>query len=148
MIELDSIRYSRLVLRGHASFLILLTAFLLVVSTIGNFAGAGPFAWLAQTPLAHVGLFQAYALMMVAGIALWIGSYDARPFKWDIVGILAHVSPLAANFMFAGPLAQIGTPSTVPLHGGLILLEASVLVVAWRAGALVSPTPEVAVGAR
>lgn len=130
---MDTIAYSRIVLRAHGAFLIALTSFLLVASSLGAFAGIGIFAWLADNLLAHLGLFQAYALMMVVGIVLWMGSYDAKPLKWDAIGIVAHLSPLAANFLFAKPIATIGTPSTVPLHGALILLEASVLVSAWIA---------------
>lgn len=120
--------YSRLVLRGHGTFLLLLTALMLVMSTVGTFRGAGPFAFLHPNRLAHVGLFQAYALMMVVGIVLWMGSYDARPLKWDVIGLLAHLPPLLASFIFAGTLEQIDTPSTIPLHGFFILLETSALL--------------------
>jgi hypothetical protein len=92
------------------------------------------FSWLHAIPMADVGLFQAYSLMMVIGIVLWIGSYQESPWKWDLIGLLAHVSPLIANFMFADLLSGIGVPSTVPLHGFFILLELFALSRYWISG--------------
>ena len=54
-------------------------------------------------------------------------SADARGQRWDLIGALAHVSPLLANFMFVDLIAEIG-PSTIPLHGFFILLELSTIV--------------------
>ncbi|HZG76272.1 MAG TPA: hypothetical protein VEZ72_10485 [Paenibacillus sp.] len=124
---MSSTKFSRLVLRSHGTFLIGLTACMLVLSTIGLYRGTGPFAFLQPNPMIDVGLFQAYALMMVVGIALWIGSFQPNPWAWDVVGLLAHVSPLIANFMFAEPLAEIGLPSTVPMHTLLIGIELAAL---------------------
>jgi len=128
---MDNIKISRFVLRFHGSFLIALTTLLVVISSMGTFAGTGPFAWLHAVPLADVGLFQAYFLMMTVAIALWVGSYQENPWVWDLIGLLAHVPPLVANFLFADVLSKVGVPSTVPLHGFFILLELFVLLRFW-----------------
>ncbi|HZG56013.1 hypothetical protein [Paenibacillus sp.] len=124
---MNPVKFSRFVLRSHGTFLLALTALMLVLSTIGLYRGTGPFAFLHADPMVDVGLFQAYSLMMVVGIALWIGSLQPNPWAWDVVGLLAHVSPLVANFMFAEPLAEIGLPSTVPLHTFFIAVELAAL---------------------
>ena len=125
---MDRIRVSRTVLRLHGSFLILLTGFLITVSLIGTFRDVGVMAFLSTNPLVEVGLFQAYSLMMLVGIVLWIGSFQENPGKWHTVGFLAHLSPLLANFIFADLLVPIGLPSTIPLHGSLILVELATLI--------------------
>ncbi len=78
-------------------------------------------------PLVEGGLFQAYSLMMLVGIVLWIGSFQDNPGKWHVVGFLAHLSPLLANFIFANLLVTLGLPSTIPLHGSLMLLKSAAL---------------------
>lgn len=125
---MNRIRVSRTVLRLHGSFLILLTGFLIIVSLIGTFRGVGVMAVLYTYPLVEGGLFQAYGLMMLIGIVLWIGSFQENPGKWHVVGFLAHLSPLLASFIFADLLATLGLPSTIPLHGSLMLVELTALV--------------------
>src|SRR6266496_6339681 len=120
---MNRIRVSRAVLRLHGSFLILLTAFLITFSLIGTFRGTGIMSILSTYPLVEVGLFQAYSLMMLAGIVMWIGSFQNNPGKWHVVGFLAHLSPLLANFIFATLLVTLGLPGTIPLHGSLMLLK-------------------------
>lgn len=85
-------------------------------------------AVLSTNPLVEGGLFQAYSLMMLVGIVLWMGSFQENPGKWHVVGFLAHLSPLLANFIFADLLVTLGLPSTIPLHGSLMLLELAALV--------------------
>ena len=106
---MNRIRVSRTVLRLHGSFLILLTGFLITVSLIGTFRGVGVMAVLYTYPLVEGGLFQAYGLMMLIGIVLWIGSFQENPGKWHVVGFLAHLSPLLANFIFADLLVPVET---------------------------------------
>jgi len=120
---MNNTKFSRIVLRFHGSFLIALTIFLIVISSLGTFRDAGPFAWLHAIPLADAGFLQAYSLMMTVAIALWIGSFEDNPWIWDLIGLLAHVSPIIAYFMFKDLLSGVGVPSTVPLHGFFILLE-------------------------
>ena len=92
----------RRILRVHGSFLLVLTVINTVVTMIGWAVGKGPFALWQEEPFAAVGLFQAYLIMFVIGIALWFGSNQERDLaKWDLVGLLAHLPPLAVNFIFA-----------------------------------------------
>ena len=76
---MNNTKVSRIVLRFHGSFLIVLTILLIVLSSLGTFRGAGPFAWLNENPMADVGLLQAYSLMMTVAVVLWIGSYQDNP---------------------------------------------------------------------
>jgi hypothetical protein len=129
---MNKIRVSRAILRLHGSFLILLTVFLIIFTLIGTFRGVGMAAVLSTFPLVEVGLFQAYSLMMLTGIVMWIGSFQDDPGKWHVVGFLAHLSPFVANFIFADLLATSGLPGTtppgtIPLHGSLMLLELAAL---------------------
>jgi len=131
---MNNSKVSRIVLRFHGSFLIALTTLLIVLSSLGTFRDAGPFAWLHANPIADAGFLQAYSLMMTVAIALWIGSFQDNPWIWDLVGLLAHVSPIIAYFMFKDLLSGVGVPSTVPLHGFFILLELFALSRYWISG--------------
>ena len=92
----------RKILRLHGSFLLVLTIINTVVTMIGWTLGKGPFALWKEEPFAPVGLFQAYLIMFVIGLALWFGSNQEHDLaKWDLIGLLAHLPPLAVNFIFA-----------------------------------------------
>jgi hypothetical protein len=58
--------------------------------------GAGPFGFMRQNPMAWVGLIQAYLLMTIIAVLLVLGSGQANPRKWNVVGALAHGAPLIA----------------------------------------------------
>ena len=88
------------ILRIHGSILIIIGIVLSVNSTIGTYLGVGKFSFLQDNEFALVGLFQAYLLMGIIGVALWIGSSTAGIRKFHIIGALAHLPPLAANIMF------------------------------------------------
>ena len=49
-----------------------------------------------QDPMIWVGLIQAYLLMTIIAILLILGSSQANPQKWNMVGALAHCPPLIA----------------------------------------------------
>ena len=92
----------RKILRIHGSFLLVLTVINTIATMIGWAVGKGPFALWQEEPFAPVGLFQAYLIMFVIGLALWFGSNQERDLaKWDLIGLLAHLPPLAVNFIFA-----------------------------------------------
>ncbi|RPI91165.1 MAG: hypothetical protein EHM40_16510 [Chloroflexi bacterium] len=96
----DQIR--RRILRIHGSFLLVLTTINTVLAMVGWATGKGPFALWHEEPFAAVGLFQAYLIMFVVGIALWFGSSQEKNlWRWNLVGLLAHLPPLAVNFIFA-----------------------------------------------
>jgi hypothetical protein len=124
--QADQVR--RRVLRVHGTFLLILTPFVTAVTLIGWRLGKGPFAMWQQQPFAAVGLFQAYLLMFVIGIVLWLGSsLDSNLWKWDLVGFLAHVPPLAANVIFFGLFTSDGfqriSVASMALHGVWMLVE-------------------------
>ncbi len=88
------------ILRIHGSILILIGIALTVNSTVGTYLGVGKFSFLQDNEFALVGLFQAYLLMAIIGVALWIGTTSSGIRKLHIIGALAHFPPLAANIMF------------------------------------------------
>jgi D-alanyl-lipoteichoic acid acyltransferase DltB (MBOAT superfamily) len=49
-----------------------------------------------KNPMVWVGLIQAYLLMTIIAVLLIIGSRQANPRKWNVVGALAHCPPLVA----------------------------------------------------
>lgn len=120
-------------LKVHAGFLIVLTLALSGGAFLGVYGGAGPFAWTAEAQIAVPGLMQAYFLMLLVGIVMWVGAKagDTRPFHW--LGIGAHLVPLSLLPVFWGILAPYGATETAPasfvIHGGWIAVEASSL---WR----------------
>ncbi|MGP4076911.1 hypothetical protein [Halobacillus sp. K22] len=120
---MSALKFNRGVLRFHGIFLIFLTVFMIISTTYGLYTGKGPGGFLYEEPFLDVGLFQAYGLMFVIGLTLVIGSYDKNPWKWDVIGLLAHVAPLIANFMFVDFFAVYDLPKTIPLHGFFITLE-------------------------
>ena len=124
--QTDLIR--RRILRIHGSFLLVLT----IANTINTMVGwkfeSGPFALWHEQQFAAVGLFQAYLLMFVVGIALWLGSnLQGDLWKWDLIGLLAHLPPLAVNFIFADLFASYGFQRTslvsISLHVFWISVE-------------------------
>src|SRR5215510_7340025 len=107
----DSIR--RRVLRIHGTFLFFLTIAATINTMVGWASGKGLSALWHEQQFAAAGLFQAYLLMFVVGIVLWIGSNQQNDlWKWDLIGLLAHLPPLATNFIFADLFASYGFQST------------------------------------
>ncbi len=96
------------ILRIHGSILILIGIALTVNSTLGTYLGIGKFSFLQDNEFALVGLFQAYLLMSIIGVALWIGSTSTRVRKFHVIGALAHLPPLAANIMFWHLFSEMG----------------------------------------
>ena len=88
------------ILRIHGSILIVIGIALTVNAVIGTYLGVGKFSFLMDNEFALVGLFQAYLLMAIIGVSLWIGTTSAGIRKFHIIGVLAHFPPLAANIMF------------------------------------------------
>ena len=66
--------------------------------------------------------------MFVIGVALWFGSnLESGLWKWDLIGLLAHLPPLAVNFIFADLFSSYHFRSTsmfsIALHTIFISLE-------------------------
>jgi len=103
----------RRILRIHGTFLFFLTTAAIVNTMIGWALGKGLYALWHEQQFAAVGLFQAYLLMFVIGIVLWFGSKQEQDlWRWDLIGLLAHLPPLAVNFIFADLFASYGFQST------------------------------------
>jgi len=88
------------ILRIHGSILIVIGIALTVNSTVGTYIGVGKFSFLQENEFVLVGLFQAYLLMAIIGVALWIGTTTSGIRKFHLIGALAHIPPLVANIMF------------------------------------------------
>ena len=88
--------FRRRLLRIHGAALALVALGSAVATTFGWRTGTGPFGFMHQNPMVWVGLIQAYLLMTIIAVLLVIGSREANPRKWNVVGALAHCPPLIA----------------------------------------------------
>jgi hypothetical protein len=83
-------------LRIHGTILALVALASAVATTVGWMTGTGVFGFMQQNPMVWVGLIQAYLLMTIIAGLLVIGSGQANPRRWNVVGALAHCPPLIA----------------------------------------------------
>ena len=124
---MDAIR--RRVLKVHGVFLILLGLSGVMISTAGWASGAGPYAFLRENELGHVGLIQAYLLAMLLGVVLWLGSKQPGPVIWNLVGAGVNLCILVAYVLHWNLLGSLGpelpTIRNVAacVHAGLVVLE-------------------------
>src|SRR5712672_2084011 len=88
--------FRRWLLRIHGTILTLVALGSAVATTVGWMTGSGLFGFMQRNPLVWVGLIQAYLLMTIIAVLLVIGSREANPRKWNVVGALAHCPPLIA----------------------------------------------------
>jgi hypothetical protein len=88
--------FRRRLLRVHGTILILVALGSAGVTTVGWMTGTGLFGFMQQNPMVWVGLIQAYLLMTIIAALLILGSAQANPRKWNVVGALAHCPPLVA----------------------------------------------------
>jgi len=127
--------FRRKILRIHGSFLLVLTVANTVITMVGWALGKGPFALWQQEQFAAVGLFQAYLLMFVIGIALWFGSMQEKDlWRYDLIGLMAHLPPLAVNFIFANLFAahnfQGISMISITIH--IIFISLELFAIMWR----------------
>jgi len=120
------------ILRIHGTFLIVAGVTLAINSTIGTFAGFGPLKFLQDEPFGLVGLFQAYLLIAIIGMVLWMGSAGENIRKWHLVGALAHIPPLTMVIVFWDLFATVDmTPIAVGslvFHVTFIVIETTAFV--------------------
>ena len=88
--------FRRWLLRIHGTILTLVALGSALATTIGWMTGTGLFGFMQQNPMVWVGLIQAYLLMTIIAVLLILGSSQANPRKWNVVGALAHCVPLIA----------------------------------------------------
>ncbi|WP_343081395.1 hypothetical protein [Ostreiculturibacter nitratireducens] len=128
----------RRILRWHAGFLMTLTPILTVGSYVGLFTGLGPYGGLAENPMAVAGLAQAYPLMGLVAVAMWMGARGPAPRRFSLLAIAAHCIPLSALAMLWEPIMASPIAPAIPLsfliHGGGIAAELCSLAFASRDG--------------
>jgi hypothetical protein len=100
--------FRRRLLRVHGGVLSLVALGSAVATTLGWMSGTGPFGFMKQNPMVWVGLIQAYLLMTIIAVLLIIGSRQANPRKWNVVGALAHCPPLIAALSSLGVFESMG----------------------------------------
>src|SRR5205814_8804774 len=88
--------FRRRLLRIHGAILAVVALGSAIATTIGRRTGTGQFGFMRQDPMVWVGLIQAYLLMAIIAVLLIIGSREANPRKWNVVGALAPCPPLLA----------------------------------------------------
>jgi len=96
-----------IVLMIHGIFLLIVTAINTIVSLLGFQTGKGIFAFIKDIPMAEVGLFQAYLLMMLIGGVLLMNVKSEHSWRYDILGALAHLIPLSALLLFQDIVKEI-----------------------------------------
>ena len=119
--------FRRRLLRVHGAILTLVALGSAVATSSGWITGAGPFGFMQQNPMVWVGLIQAYLLMAIIAVLLILGSGQANPRKWNVVGALAHCPPLIAAlsslevFKAMGVFGIVWVP--IAFHAAFLCLE-------------------------
>lgn len=132
----DTLR--KTVLRVHGSLLFVVTTANIVIITVGYHTGRGLYGMLPDQPLGFGGLYQAYTLMFVIGVALWFGSVTDRPRLFNAVGVLAHVPMAIGNLFFSGVFAEVagGNVSAISLPIHIVLGGAELFAMLWTGRAV------------
>jgi hypothetical protein len=107
--------FRRWLLRIHGAILTLVALGSAVATTIGWMTGTGIFGFMQQNPMVWVGLIQAYLLMTIIAVLLVLGSRQANPRKWNVVGALAHCVPLIAALSSLDVFESMGALGIVRL---------------------------------
>lgn len=117
----------RLILRRHAIALMVLTPTLTCMTYFGGFTGYGPYGGLSGNDMAIVGLVQAYPLMGLVAVSMWMGAKCTAPWHYSVLAIAAHCIPVSALVMLWGPIMDSPIAPAIPLsfliHGGGIAAE-------------------------
>ncbi len=117
----------RQILQWHGKALMILTPILTCATYFGGFTGMGPYGGLSGNDMAIVGLVQAYPLMGLVAVSMWMGSGGCTPRRYSVLAIAAHCVPVSALMMLWGPIMDSPIAPAIPLsfviHGGGILAE-------------------------
>lgn len=107
----------------HASILITIGIGFAVNTIAGGLFGAGLYPFLLTNHMACVGLIQAYLLMSVIGLSIWIGYRNSAVFSrsWHFLAMIAHLPPLSALVFFGATTPEL----TVPVIIGSLLIHFS-----------------------
>ena len=117
-----------LVQRIHGAVLIVLGIALAIATTYSEKTGTGMYPFLQETPIAQVGLLQAYLLMSVFGTAVLLGSGSRQnDWRWNALAIVAHCVPLLTVFMYWNLFPTLNQGNTrfvsLAIHGLWISIE-------------------------
>jgi hypothetical protein len=117
----------RHILRWHAIALMTLTPTLTVATYLGGFTAVGPYGGLFGNSMAIVGLVQAYPLMGLVAVSMWMGAQGEGPQRFSLLAIAAHCIPFSALIILWGPIMESPIAPAIPLsfliHGGGITAE-------------------------
>ena len=98
----------RTITRVHAVVLMLVSLAAIAVSSAGHFGGVGVYGFLGDNPIGYGGLYQAYLLMFIIAIALWLGASQANTLRWHVIGLLAHLPPLTGLILLWSDFSAVG----------------------------------------
>ncbi len=94
---------------------------------LGEATGAGPYGGLAGNDMAIVGLVQAYPLMGLVAVSMWMGSHGSAPARYSVLAMAAHCIPISALLMLWAPIMDSPIAPAIPIsfliHGGGIAAE-------------------------
>jgi hypothetical protein len=125
-------RTRRRILQIHGSLMILLGVVNAAGATIGLYSGGGPMGFLHAQPFVHVGLIQAYLLIVVVGCAMWMGAKDAEPHKWHRIGAGAHLAIVPAYLIHWNALASY-SPDGAQLRAVIVVHLVGIAVESYAA---------------
>lgn len=95
-----SLFISSKILRLHGVSLIVAGVILVTGASLGYYANWGVLSFLADNPLAYLGLIQAYLLMAIIGYSLNLITEHLQIRKWHLIAFIAHIPPLAMTIIF------------------------------------------------
>ena len=95
----------RTITRVHAVALMLASLAGMAVSSAGH---VGVYGFLRDNPIGYGGLYQAYLLMFIIAITLWLGASQANTLRWHIIGLLAHLPPLTGLILLWSDFSAVG----------------------------------------
>jgi len=98
----------RTISRIHAVVLMLVSLSAVAVSSAGYFGGVGVYHFLRDNPVGYGGLYQAYLLMFIIALTLWLGSTQADALRWHVIGLLAHLPPLTGLVLLWSGFTALG----------------------------------------
>lgn len=106
---------------SHASILVVIGLGFAANTVAGGLIGAGLYPFLLTNHMACIGLIQAYLLMSVIGLSIWIGYRTSERFAraWHVLAIIAHLPPLSALVFFGATTPEL----TVPVIIGSLLIH-------------------------
>ena len=97
---------------SHASVLVVIGLGFSVNTLAGGLLGVGLYPFLKTNHMACIGLIQAYLLMSLIGVTLWIGFRTSTTFSraWHFLAMSAHLPPLSALLFFGSTTSELTIP--------------------------------------